>query len=81
MLKCKDVSRLIAADQLRTARFGTRLAVRAHLLMCTQCSRFAGEIREVSRTLRMLPPEQVTDDETKQAVIRIVRRLPMRRDT
>lgn len=54
MLTCKEVSRDLAADGLRTAGIGRRLAIRAHLLMCDGCRKFAREIEELGDAMRRL---------------------------
>jgi predicted anti-sigma-YlaC factor YlaD len=54
MLTCREVSRDLASDRLRTARLGRRLAIRAHLLMCAACRRFAREIAELGGAMREL---------------------------
>jgi hypothetical protein len=62
MLPCKEVSRLIASDELREAGFGKRLAVRLHLLMCIHCSRFASQIRRIGMTSRQVADADRIDD-------------------
>lgn len=54
MLTCRDVSRGLAADELRTGALGRRLAIRVHLLMCDRCRRFAREIRQLGTAMRQL---------------------------
>lgn len=54
MLKCREISRLIATDALREAGFTKRLGIRLHLLMCTHCDRFASQLRRIRRTYRQL---------------------------
>ena len=82
MLKCEQVSRLIAADEWRTARLPTRVAVRAHLLMCEHCRRFAAEIAEVGRALKQFSGDRtsigIDADTDSDAVERILKRLPPR---
>ena len=54
MLKCKEVARLLASDELEGARLHRRLSVRAHLLMCRHCRRYAAQLRALGSAARDL---------------------------
>jgi len=47
MMTCKEVSQSIATDELQTANWRQRLAVKLHLLMCRHCRRYSRQIREI----------------------------------
>jgi len=47
MLTCKEVSHSIATDEVQTAGWRQRLAVKLHLLMCRHCRRYSRQIREI----------------------------------
>ena len=73
MLTCKEVSHSIATDEVQTAGWRQRLAVKLHLLMCRHCSRLIRQIqmiRKAGRELRVradLPdsPSQETTLESR----------------
>ena len=52
MLKCKELARLVASDELEDARLATRLSVRLHLVMCRHCRRYAAQIRALGEAAR-----------------------------
>jgi hypothetical protein len=52
MPQCREVARAIAADQLVDAPFRRRAAVRLHLLLCSHCRRYAGQIRAIGVAAR-----------------------------
>jgi len=52
MQNCKEVSRMIAADEIEDAGLGKRLTVWFHLLMCKHCRRYAAQIRDIGKLLR-----------------------------
>jgi hypothetical protein len=52
MLSCNEVTRLYASDALGRAPLRQRLAVRLHLMMCDQCSRYVKELRLIAAAAR-----------------------------
>jgi anti-sigma factor ChrR (cupin superfamily) len=54
MLRCKDVSTLIATDGLDRAPWPRRVAVALHLMMCRHCRRFARNIKALKRATRAI---------------------------
>lgn len=52
MLSCKELTRMIAADELAEAGFWQRLKARLHLLMCRHCRRYQAQIRALGRATR-----------------------------
>lgn len=75
MLTCKEVSRGLAADELRTSALGRRLAIRLHLLMCDNCRRFAREMRELGAAMRQLGASVAPTPVEASAQQRILDRL------
>ena len=58
MLNCKEVGRIIAADELEDAGLGKRLSVWFHLLMCKHCRRYASQIRGIGKLLRKIETDK-----------------------
>ncbi len=47
MLSCKEVTRLIASEELVDAGRAKRALARLHLMMCQHCRRYAAQIRAI----------------------------------
>ena len=47
MLRCKQVSTMMARDDLAEAGPWLRLKVRLHLMMCRHCTRYAEQLRAI----------------------------------
>jgi len=60
MTSCKDVTRKIASDEFREARWSERMVVRFHLFMCRHCRRYVAQLRAIGAATRELcgPPSQ-----------------------
>ncbi len=54
MLSCREVVRLVASDELASAGWRRRLAVRLHWLMCRYCRRYAVQLRAIAEATRKL---------------------------
>lgn len=54
MLSCKEVTRLLAGDELEEAGWARWLAVRIHLRMCWHCRRYAAQLQAIGRAARSL---------------------------
>lgn len=52
MLRCHEVTRLYATDEIRSAPLRTRLAARLHLLMCRHCDRYVRELAAIGEAVR-----------------------------
>jgi hypothetical protein len=73
MLRCKEVTRLYASDELAGASTTTRLGVRMHLMFCRHCSRYVREltrIREAARALARGPsmPDAKAEEMVRRAM-------------
>ncbi len=69
MLNCREVTRLVASDQLQTAGWRTRLAVRMHLFMCHHCRRYVEQLRAIGRAARRLADGGAEDDVAVRRVL------------
>ncbi|HXG43904.1 MAG TPA: hypothetical protein VNJ71_04010 [Gemmatimonadales bacterium] len=52
MPTCREITRLLASDDLQTAPLATRILTRLHLLLCDDCSRYARELADLAEVLR-----------------------------
>jgi predicted anti-sigma-YlaC factor YlaD len=55
MKSCREIHRLVIEGQDRQFGVVERLAVRVHLLMCSACRRFAGQMQLIRQALRRFP--------------------------
>ena len=63
MLRCKQVTMMVARDELTDAGPWVRLKIRLHLMMCRHCARYAAQIRAIGAKARQRfhPSEQRSD--------------------
>ena len=54
MPTCQQVAREIASDELATASWRRRSAVRIHLLLCRHCRRYARQMRAIGSAVQSL---------------------------
>jgi len=54
MLSCKQTTRLLSQGEDRKLAFGERIALRAHLLLCTGCRNVSVQFRFLRRAVRAL---------------------------
>jgi len=47
MLRCKQVTTLVARDDLADAGPWLRMKIRLHLMMCRHCAKYAAQIRTI----------------------------------
>jgi len=52
MLRCKQVTAMVASDDLADAGPWLRLKIRLHLMMCRHCAQYAAQIRAIGVTVR-----------------------------
>jgi len=68
MLRCKQVTTMVASDDLADAGPWLRLKIRLHLMMCRHCTRYAVQIRAIGIKTRerFHPSEERPDVEDLQ---------------
>ncbi len=59
-IKCREASVLVSRALDARLPLSRRMALRLHLLVCTNCTRFAAQMNEIRRLLRM---EQAAPDD------------------
>ena len=64
VLSCKEVSRLVASDELATAGVVKRLRIRLHLFFCKQCRRYAEQLRIIGTAARQKMRNLAGDTDT-----------------
>ena len=70
MLRCDEVTRLCASEDLRRAPLVKRIAVRIHLLMCRSCRRYVRELAVIGRAVRSLAGDEADQAERNEALLR-----------
>jgi hypothetical protein len=66
MLKCKDLSRLVASDGIEEFGFMQRMELRFHLFMCKHCRNYVAQIRSLGQGARDLASESEPDPDQLQ---------------
>jgi len=71
MLRCKQVTTMVASGDLEDAGLWLRLKIRLHLMMCRHCARYAEQIHAigVKARERFRPSEERPDVEDLQRKI------------
>jgi len=72
MLRCNEVTRLCASEEIERAPLKTRLAVRLHLLMCEHCRRYVRELARIGEAVRSLAGSEPEDPDRDEALLRRV---------
>lgn len=70
MLKCSEVSRLVATDETENFGFMKRMEMKFHLFMCKHCRNYVAQIRSIGQGARDLAAETEPDPEQLQQVER-----------
>jgi hypothetical protein len=52
MKSCRAVARFVASEEHAEARWWRRLGVALHLAVCSQCRRYAAQLRSIGRAAR-----------------------------
>lgn len=84
MIRCKEVTQLLASDQLAEQRWVKRVEVKFHLWMCRNCARFAkqlAQIRETARRLFRQLPKATAPEADQDLETRLVSKLIERADS
>ena len=66
MLKCRDISGLVASGELENVGWIKKLEIRMHLMMCAHCSRYLAPIHAIGQGARFLIRGQEADPEQIQ---------------
>jgi hypothetical protein len=66
MLKCKDLSKLVASDAIEDFGFMQRLELKFHLFMCRHCRNYVAQIRSIGQGARNLAAESAPTPEEIQ---------------
>ncbi len=66
MLKCRDLSRLIASDGIEDLGFMKRMEIKLHLFMCTHCRDYWAQIRSIGQGAKDLAAGAEPDQEQLQ---------------
>jgi anti-sigma factor ChrR (cupin superfamily) len=52
MLRCKEVTTMVASGDLDDAGLWLRMKVRLHLMMCRHCAKYTAQIRAIGSSMR-----------------------------
>ena len=66
MLKCRDLSKLVTADEIEDFGFMQRVELKFHLFMCKHCRNYVAQIRSIGKGARDLSAETGPDGEQLQ---------------
>ena len=61
MLKCRDISGLVASGTLEHVGWMKKLEIKLHLMMCGHCARYLAQIRAIGQGARFLIRGQEAD--------------------
>ena len=63
MLKCRDLSRMVAADEIEDFGFMKKVELRFHLFMCKHCRNYVAQIRTLGQGAKDLAAESAPDQQ------------------
>ncbi len=66
MLKCSEISRLVASDETEDFGFLKRVEIRFHLFMCKHCREYEGQIRSIGQGAKKMAAEAEPDQDQLQ---------------
>ena len=71
MMTCREVTRLVAGEELAEVSWTRRIAARLHFLFCRHCRNYSGQIDSMGRMARegWEPPEDRVAEERIEADI------------
>ena len=70
MLRCNEVTRLYASEEIRLASWQKRLAAFLHLMICRSCQRYVRELRSIGEAVRKAAEENPIDEEHLESLVR-----------
>ncbi|MEJ2203285.1 MAG: anti-sigma factor [Gemmatimonadota bacterium] len=72
MLRCKEVTRLCASEEILVAPLRVRLGVWMHLKLCRHCRRYVRELARIGQAVRDLYHDVEGQPDRDEALIRRV---------
>jgi hypothetical protein len=63
MLKCNQVTRLVAAEEYQELGVMKKMEFRLHLMMCSHCHRYVDQIKRLGSGARQRAKSLMADDE------------------
>ena len=69
MLRCSEVTRLHASEDIQRASWRKRIAVRLHLMMCGSCQRYVKELAAIGVATRSMTRVKEEDPEQLEALL------------
>ena len=66
MLKCRDLSRLVASGEIEDFGFMKRMEIKLHLFMCKHCRNYLAQIRSIGQGAKDAAAETEPDQEQLQ---------------
>ena len=76
MLSCREVTRLVASDELATAHWRRRFAVRLHQFLCRHCRRYMKQLQSLGSSTRKALDAEIDTAAVERLEREIVARLP-----
>lgn len=70
MLRCNEVTKLYATDELHGASLRKRVAVRIHVMMCRSCQRYVQELSAIGDAVRRVARDAPEDPERLDVLVR-----------
>ena len=70
MISCKEVTKLLMAEQLQEQSWWKRMEVRVHLAMCRFCSRLARQVNQLRLAARGMSEQEEADSNFEDRLIR-----------
>ena len=70
MISCKEVAKLLIAEQLQEQSWWNRMEVRVHLAMCRFCSRLARQVNQLRLAARGMSEQEEADSGFEDRLIR-----------
>ena len=81
MLRCNEVTRLYASEEVRHAPWPKRVAFRLHLMMCRSCQRYVQEVSSIGEAVRGVAQETPEDAERMESIVQRVLKEASRPDS
>jgi predicted anti-sigma-YlaC factor YlaD len=69
MPSCKEVTAVVASDDLLRRPWRERLAIRLHLLMCRHCRRYVEQLAAIASAVRALYREKPSSTDSLEKSI------------